>query len=132
MPRPAGILYTLLQDPLLVVPVVFFEGISFALLGPALYAVVASGTPAGRSATTQGVYGAAGTLGTIVASIAAGVLFAVDIHLPVLHLRRRDGRLARPGARDRRAAAPRPGARAGRRRAPPVQPRGVAGAEEPA
>jgi len=78
----AGVLYALLQDPLLVVPVVFFEGISFALLGPALYAVVASGTPAGRSATTQGVYGAAGTLGTIVASIAAGVLFALDIHLP--------------------------------------------------
>jgi MFS family permease len=78
----AGILYSLLQDPLLVVPVVFFEGISFALMGPALYAVVASGTPAGRSATTQGVYGAAGTLGTIVASIAAGVLFAIDIHLP--------------------------------------------------
>lgn len=78
----AGVLYALLQDPLLVVPVVFFEGISFALLGPALYAVVASGTPAGRSATTQGVYGAAGTLGTIVASIAAGVLFTLDIHLP--------------------------------------------------
>jgi MFS family permease len=78
----SGILYSLLEDPILVLPVVFFEGISFALLGPALYAVVASGTPAGRSATTQGVYGAAGTLGTIVASIAAGVLFAVDIHLP--------------------------------------------------
>jgi MFS family permease len=78
----SGILYSLLEDPVLVLPVVFFEGISFALLGPALYAVVASGTPAGRSATTQGVYGAAGTLGTIVASIAAGVLFAVDIHLP--------------------------------------------------
>ena len=78
----AGILYALLQDPLLVVPVVFFEGISFALLGPALYAIVARGTPVGRSATTQGVYGAAGTLGTIVASIAAGALFALDIHLP--------------------------------------------------
>jgi MFS family permease len=78
----AGILYTLLQDPILVVPVVFFEGISFALLGPALYAVVARGTPAGRSSTTQGVYGAAGTVGTIVASIAAGVLFAIDVHLP--------------------------------------------------
>jgi MFS family permease len=78
----AGILYALLDDPLLVVPVVFFEGVSFALLGPALYAVVARGTPAGRSATTQGVYGAAGTLGTIVASIAAGALFAIDIHLP--------------------------------------------------
>ena len=78
----AGILYTLLQDPILVVPVVFFEGISFALLGPALYAVVARGTPVGRSSTTQGVYGAAGTVGTIVASIAAGVLFAIDVHLP--------------------------------------------------
>jgi MFS family permease len=78
----AGVLYALLQDPLLVVPVVFFEGISFALLGPALYAVVARGTPAGRSATTQGVYGAAGTIGTIVASIAAGILFAIDVHLP--------------------------------------------------
>lgn len=78
----AGILYSLLQDPLLVVPVVFFEGVSFALLGPALYSVVGSGTPAGRSATTQGVYGAAGTLGTIVASIAAGVLFVIDVHMP--------------------------------------------------
>jgi len=78
----AGILYALLVDPILVIPVVIFEGISFALLGPALYAVVARATPAGRSSTTQGVFGAAGTLGTIVASIAAGVLFAIDIHLP--------------------------------------------------
>jgi MFS family permease len=78
----AGILYTALEDPLLVVPVVFFEGVSFALLGPALYEIVARGTPVARSATTQGVFGAAGTLGTIVASISAGILFAVDIHLP--------------------------------------------------
>jgi DHA1 family multidrug resistance protein-like MFS transporter len=78
----AGILYALLEDPVLVVPVVFFEGVSFAFLGPALYAVVARGTPTGRAATTQGVYGAAGTLGTIVASIAAGVLFTYNIHLP--------------------------------------------------
>ncbi len=78
----AGILYALLVDPLLVVPVVIFEGVSFALLGPALFAVVARGTPDGRSSTAQGVFGAAGTVGTIVASVAAGVLFAIDIHLP--------------------------------------------------
>jgi MFS family permease len=78
----AGILYALLVDPILVIPVVIFEGVSFALLGPALYAIVARATPAGRSSTTQGVFGAAGTLGTIVASIAAGMLFVVDIHLP--------------------------------------------------
>ncbi len=78
----AGVLYALLDDPLLVVPIVFFEGVSFALLGPALFAIVARATPAGRSATTQGVFGAAGTLGTIVASILAGGLFGLDRHLP--------------------------------------------------
>jgi MFS family permease len=78
----AGILYAALQDPVLVIPVVAFEGVSFALLGPALSAVVARGTPAGRSATTQGVFGAAGTLGMIVASISAGALFTFDLHLP--------------------------------------------------
>jgi MFS family permease len=78
----AGILYAALQNPVLVIPVVVFEGVSFALLGPALYTVVARGTPAGRSATTQGVFGAAGTLGTIVAAITAGVLFTSDLHLP--------------------------------------------------
>ncbi|HSW42563.1 MAG TPA: MFS transporter, partial [Patescibacteria group bacterium] len=78
----AGLLYALLRDPNLVVPVAFFEGISFAVLGPALFSVVASGTPIGRPASTQGVFGAAGTLGTIVASIVAGVLFAVNVHLP--------------------------------------------------
>jgi NNP family nitrate/nitrite transporter-like MFS transporter len=78
----AGVLYAALQDPVLVIPVVAFEGVSFALLGPALYAVVARGTPAGRSATTQGVFGAAGTLGMIVASIVAGALFTVDLQLP--------------------------------------------------
>jgi MFS family permease len=78
----AGLLYPALRDPVLVVPVVIFEGVSFALLGPALYTVVARGTPIGRSATAQGVYGAAGTVGTIVASISAGILFGIDIHLP--------------------------------------------------
>jgi MFS transporter, DHA1 family, multidrug resistance protein len=78
----AGILYALLVDPLLVVPVVIFEGVSFALLAPALFAIVARGTPDGRSSTAQGIFGAAGTVGTIVASVGAGVLFAIDIHLP--------------------------------------------------
>jgi len=43
----SGILYAALNDPVLVLPVSFFEGCSFALLGPALYAVVASGTRRG-------------------------------------------------------------------------------------
>jgi DHA1 family multidrug resistance protein-like MFS transporter len=78
----AGVLYAALSNPVLVVPVVIFEGVAFGLQGPALYAVVARGTPAGRSATTQGVFGAAGTLGTIVAAVTAGALFTTDIHLP--------------------------------------------------
>jgi MFS family permease len=78
----AGILYAALEDPVLVIPVVVFEGVTVGLLGPALYAVVARGTPSGRSATTQGLFGAAGTLGTIVAAITAGALFTSDLHLP--------------------------------------------------
>lgn len=78
----AGILYPALENPVLVIPVVIFEGLAEGLLGPALYAVVARGTPAGRSATTQGVFGASGTLGTMVASVIAGTLFATNLHLP--------------------------------------------------
>lgn len=78
----AGILYPALANPDLVIPVVIFEGVAEGLLGPALYAVVARGTPAGRSATTQGVFGAAGTLGTMVASVIAGTLYASNMHLP--------------------------------------------------
>ena len=78
----AGTLYPALANPVLVVPVVIFEGVAEGLLGPALYAVVARGTPAGRSATAQGVFGAAGTLGTMVAAVVAGTLFARDVHLP--------------------------------------------------
>jgi MFS family permease len=78
----SGVLYVWLGDPILVVPISVFEGVAIALLSPALFAVVARATPAGRSSTTQGVFGAAGTLGTIVASIAAGMLFVIDLHLP--------------------------------------------------
>jgi DHA1 family multidrug resistance protein-like MFS transporter len=78
----AGILYPTLANPDLVIPVVIFEGVAEGLLGPALYAVVARGTPAGRSATAQGVFGAAGTLGTMVAAVIAGTLYASNMHLP--------------------------------------------------
>lgn len=78
----SGILYAFIVDPVLAVPVAVFEGFWWALLGPALFATVARATPAGRSSMTQGVFGAAGTLGSIVASIAAGFMFGVDMRLP--------------------------------------------------
>jgi MFS family permease len=44
--------------------------------------VVAAGSPPGRSSTAQGLFGAAGTVGFIVASLAAGQLATIDIRLP--------------------------------------------------
>jgi MFS family permease len=82
LPAVAGIAYTFLVDPVLAVPLILMEATGFALLNPALYSVVAASSPAGRSSTTQGIYGAAGTLGFIAASLIAGALAEVDILYP--------------------------------------------------
>ena len=82
LPAATGLLYTLLSDPTLAVPLILVEATGFALLNPALYAVVAANSPPGRSSTAQGIFGAAGTVGFIVASLAAGVLAAEDILYP--------------------------------------------------
>ena len=52
------------------------------MLNPALFAIVAAGSPPGRSSTAQGMFGAAGTLGFVVASLLAGALAEIDIRLP--------------------------------------------------
>ncbi len=77
-----GLLYTRLLDPNLAIPLILIEATGFALLNPALYAVVAANSPVGRTSTAQGLFGAAGTLGFIVASLVAGVLAAEDITYP--------------------------------------------------
>ncbi|MEO5884496.1 MAG: MFS transporter, partial [Candidatus Limnocylindrales bacterium] len=82
LPAITGILYTFLVDPVLAVPLILVEATGFALLNPALYAIVAANSPPGRSSTAQGLYGAAGTLGFIIASLATGVLAAHDILYP--------------------------------------------------
>jgi MFS family permease len=82
LPAIAGFLYTLLEDPVLAVPLILIEATGFALLIPALYAVVAANSPPGRSSTAQGLFGAAGTVGFIVASLVAGLLAAEDILWP--------------------------------------------------
>ena len=81
-PFAAGIAYTLIADPLLAVPLILIEATGFAFLNPALYSVVAASSPAGRSATAQGLFGAAGTVGFIVASLIAGFLAEIDIRYP--------------------------------------------------
>ena len=82
LPAVTGILYTFLADPVLAVPLILIEATGFAFLNPALYSVVAASSPPGRSSTTQGLFGAAGTLGFIAASLAAGVLAERSILYP--------------------------------------------------
>lgn len=79
-----GIAYTLVPEPIWVVPILLIESTGFAFLGPALFTVVAAGSPIGLSSTAQGLFGAAGTVGTIVAAVTAGVLAAIDLRLPFL------------------------------------------------
>jgi MFS transporter, DHA1 family, tetracycline resistance protein len=82
LPAVTGILYTLMRDPSFAVPLILIEATGFAFLNPALYAVVAANSPPGRSSTAQGLFGAAGTLGFIIASISTGYLAERSILLP--------------------------------------------------
>ena len=86
----SGVAYTLIANPLLALPLILVEATGFAILFPALYAVVAAGSPTGRSSTAQGLFGAAGTVGFIVASLIAGQLARNRHPAPVLDVRRHD------------------------------------------
>jgi DHA1 family multidrug resistance protein-like MFS transporter len=74
--------YPLIPEVWWVMALGLIEGTGFALLSPALFLLVARASPPGRSSTTQGLFGAAGTLGTIVASLAAGMLADMDLRYP--------------------------------------------------
>jgi DHA1 family multidrug resistance protein-like MFS transporter len=75
-------IYALASEPYLPGAVILVEAMANAFLGPAMFAILARGTPAGRSSTTQGLFGAAGTIAFIVASLLTGVLFAIDARYP--------------------------------------------------
>ena len=83
LPAAIGIAYTLITDPILAVPLILVEATGFAMLNPALYSVVAANSPIGRSSTAQGIFGAAGTVGFIIASLTAGVLAVSNIVYPL-------------------------------------------------
>jgi MFS family permease len=78
----SGIAYTLVTDWVVPGMICTFEGVAEAFVYPALFALVAAGTPAGRASTVQGLYGASGTLAFIVSSLLAGVLFEIDPRYP--------------------------------------------------
>ena len=109
LPAAMGLVYPLITNPLLAVPLILVEATGFAMLNPALYAVVAANSPPGRSSTAQGLFGAAGTTGFIVASLVAGVLAGTNIVYPMYVFSA--GHDDQPGRRaaDRRAPARWPG-----------------------
>ena len=117
-----GLLYPVVPEIWFMAALGIVEGTAFALASPALFLLVARASPAGRSSTAQGIFGAAGTMGTIVASLTAGLLAGVEPDLPVLRDRhRRPRRRSRSGlAIGRRrlwdAMQPTAGTAGGRRR----------------
>ena len=82
LPIAAALAYTALVDPLLAVPLILVEATGSAIGSPALYSIVATGSPRGRSSTAQGIVGAAGTLAFVVASLSTGWAMTIDIKLP--------------------------------------------------
>jgi MFS family permease len=82
LPVAAAFVYPVLTEPWAAVPLILVEATGFAMLNPALYAVVAGGSPLGRSATAQGLFGASGTAGFVIASLVTGVLAETDIRAP--------------------------------------------------
>lgn len=82
IPVAAALLYTVIRDPLLSIPLILAEATGFAMLNPALFSIVAAGSPSGRPSTAQGLYGASGTLGFVVASLVTGAIAEIDIRLP--------------------------------------------------
>ncbi len=79
-----GVLYALSTEPFFPALVILIEATATAFVAPALYSLLASGTPAGRSSTAQGIFGASTQVGIIVASLLAGQLYAIDPRWPFL------------------------------------------------
>ena len=77
-----GLLYPAIPEIWFMAALGLVEGTAFALASPALFLLVARASPTGMSSTAQGIFGAAGTLGTIVASLTAGLLAAQNLTYP--------------------------------------------------
>jgi DHA1 family multidrug resistance protein-like MFS transporter len=78
----ASTLYTFVPDAAWTIPILAMEATGFAVLIPALYAVVSRGSPPDRSSTAQGLFGAAGTVGFVIASLVTGWLATINLNFP--------------------------------------------------
>lgn len=79
-----GTLYALVPSVWFVILLGLVEGTAFAVAQPAQFLLVARSSPEGRTSTAQGLFGAAGTIGTITASLSAGFLAEIDLRLPFI------------------------------------------------
>jgi DHA1 family tetracycline resistance protein-like MFS transporter len=79
-----GLAYPIIPSVWWMIGLGLVEGTAAAFSSPALYTLVARAAPPGRSSTAQGLFGAAGTSGTIVASVATGYLASIDLRLPFI------------------------------------------------
>ncbi len=77
-----GLAYPVIPSVWWMIGLGLVEGTAASFSSPALYTLVARAAPSGKSSTAQGLFGAAGTSGTIVASVATGYLASVDLRLP--------------------------------------------------
>jgi MFS family permease len=82
LPVLAALAYTQMPDPLWSVPLILVESTGSAIMSPALFTVIAAGSPIGQSSTAQGIVGASGTLGFVIASLVTGAAADIDIRLP--------------------------------------------------
>jgi MFS family permease len=78
----AGVAFALATEPLMPAVVATVEAGFGALLGTALFAMVAAGSPPGRTALAQGIYGSVGTTAVILSTMASGALYEVGRTLP--------------------------------------------------
>jgi MFS family permease len=78
----AGITFALSTEPVLPAVAATFEATFAAMLGTALFAMVATGSPQGRTALAQGLYGSVGTSAIIVSTMLSGALYEAGRTLP--------------------------------------------------
>jgi MFS family permease len=78
----AGIVFALSTDPVTPAVAATIEAGFSALLGTALFAMVAAGSPQGRTALAQGIYGSVGTMAVILSTMTSGALYEAGRTLP--------------------------------------------------
>ena len=78
----AGVAYAMATEPIMPAVAATIESAFAAMLGTALFAMVAAGSPQGRTSLAQGIYGSVGTTAIIVSTMASGALYELGRSLP--------------------------------------------------